>query len=67
MPRFDFKCPECGASKEDVILRIGDGVDKFPQCDNCHITLTKQPSAFNAHFKGAGFHSVDYHAPTRGY
>lgn len=67
MPRFDFKCVECGASKEDVILRINDQSDSFPQCDACHIPMAKQPSLFNPHFKGTGFHRVDYNAPTRGH
>lgn len=64
MPVYDFKCEKCGKQLETVLKITHTDSDK-PVC--CETAMVKQPSAFSAHFKGAGFHSVDYRAPTRGY
>ena len=65
MPRFDFKCEQCGSVKTDVILKVTHVAADQPEC--CGQTMTKAYSTFNAHFKGSGFHATDYHAPTRGF
>ncbi len=64
MPIFDMRCEQCGERQSDVWLKMGDGVDKYPQ--HCGQPMVKEYGATAAHFKGAGFHAVDYRAPTRG-
>jgi predicted nucleic acid-binding Zn ribbon protein len=69
MPRFDFSCPRSSdhPKQYDVILRITHTAADFPQCDECGDVMEKDASRFNAQFRGAGFHAVDYRAPTRGH
>ena len=64
MPIYNFKCDACGKECETV-LKITHTKGDQPFC--CGFPMEKQPSSFNAHFKGGGFHATDYRAPTRGF
>lgn len=50
MPRFDFKCPQCGEEEHDVWVSFAD-----PQpvlCLNCEHKMRKLPAAPNFTVKG---------------
>ncbi len=68
MPLFDFE--HCDERKNDVILRLADTGNEaaYPACPKCKQPMTKiVGNPGRAIFRGAGFHGVDYRAPTKGF
>lgn len=59
MPRYDFKCPQCG-EVEDVVLSIDrlDTVDRFGQivCD-CGVPMKRTISVPGIILRGGGWAS----------
>ena len=55
MPRYDYKCSECGSSIE---FERGFGEDREPSC--CNQIMTRQWGApAGIIFNGSGFYSTD--------
>jgi putative FmdB family regulatory protein len=64
MPMWDFKCKACGAEQTDVWIRLKESAERTCECGQ---PMEKLPPRVSAHFKGRGFHAIDYRAPTRGF
>ena len=54
MPKYDYKCDDCGTQIE---FERGLGEDREPSC--CNNTMIRQWSSFTVQFKGSGFYSTD--------
>lgn len=66
MPLFDFKCSCGNGESKDVLLHIRHTKEDYPTCA-CGNKMDKLFGRVTGIFKGAGFHAVDYRAPTRGF
>jgi putative FmdB family regulatory protein len=53
MPRYDYKCDQCGGTQE-IERSFGDNTE--PIC--CQTTMIRVWSATPVHFKGDGFYST---------
>ena len=53
MPKYDYKCNECGGTQE-IERSFGDSTE--PIC--CQITMTRVWSAPAIKFNGSGFYST---------
>jgi len=53
MPTYDYKCNECGSTRE-IQKDFGDNTE--PTC--CQATMTRVWSAIPVHFKTGGFYST---------
>lgn len=56
MPRYDYRCPDCGY---EVEIQRSFNDDKEILCDSCLVPLIKVFSSTPIHFKGSGFYSTD--------
>lgn len=46
MPLYDYYCEKCGATKEDVLVKIEDKVN----CDMCDTEMRRKPVSFSFNF-----------------
>jgi putative FmdB family regulatory protein len=55
MPRYDYKCKECGAHE---IIAHSFYADEQHECPNCKGIMHKVINPTPTHFKGSGFYST---------
>lgn len=62
-PAYDYKCPNCGTTKE-----VTHGMNELPivRCPRCYGTprMRKVPGVAGIRFVGPGFHKNDYPSKT---
>jgi putative FmdB family regulatory protein len=56
MPRYDFRCYECGNAENDRTARY----EEIVVCKNCGGIMNRLPAAPNFKLVGKGFHCNDY-------
>ena len=56
-PRYDFRCPRCGTTIEQV--RGYEEDSPAPMCGDCCQSMERVFSSLPVHFKGSGFYSTD--------
>lgn len=57
MPTYNFKCPDCEKTLQEV--RTFEDADKELLCDACNIAMHKVYSVGAIKFNGGGFYSND--------
>jgi putative FmdB family regulatory protein len=57
MPTYNFKCPDCENTGQDV--RSFEDADKEFLCESCNIAMHKVYSVGVIKFNGGGFYSND--------
>lgn len=54
MPRYDFRCPECGTT-EQITTGIDDIADYTFDCHLCHTSMIRIFAPIAIVFKGSGW------------
>jgi putative FmdB family regulatory protein len=57
MPKYEYKCKNCGLSK--TIVRGISDKETVPLCQPCDIPLNRVYSPIGVTFNGGGFYSTD--------
>ncbi len=61
MPKYDYRCKECGTTHE---IEHGVNAERPTKCPTCGGQLQRVFYPVGVVFKGSGFHKTDYAAKT---
>ncbi len=60
MPIYEFRCPKCHLSSEQILSKVFDNKEERVACPLCRIPMVLQVSASSFRLKGEGWAKDGY-------